>query len=384
MKEKAHKAICSARAKGIVIVGQPGQNRSHGRQIHRLVFVALCLTLLLIPGLLSAMNQNNDGFGAGEEEIMGFSCFDADAREFNWKNSYLLMYSCYFAYETLMPATGSVDFTSKFREHFSRLGMKSCDLVEEKNLTYDTQAVVMSNDHLVIVAFRGSEGRLTQGLYQLEKFVKDWLLTDANIGKKEMPDWGKKIWVHQGFYGALDVAWDSLTITVNKHLQGTDKKLWFTGHSLGGALAVLASFRFALAGIPVQGVYTFGQPRVGNKTFVKAHAKKISHFEQWENNGDLVTKIPPLTLGFRHIKRKNYLPKTGEAVLGKKLPSLGLRMKTHKPRAYVQRMYEVLPVKERTGLPLPPTLDTPFPENVENDLLEMGSRNGAENDSDDE
>ena len=40
-----------------------------------------------------------------------------------------------------------------------------------------------------------------------------------------------------------------------------------TGHSLGGALALLGGSMMAYKGFPVSEIYTFGQPRVGNDLF---------------------------------------------------------------------------------------------------------------------
>lgn len=44
-----------------------------------------------------------------------------------------------------------------------------------------------------------------------------------------------------------------------------------TGHSLGGALAMLAAYELTLAGYPVELVVTFGTPRVGNSVFAASY-----------------------------------------------------------------------------------------------------------------
>ncbi|HBY63420.1 MAG TPA: hypothetical protein DEH78_26650, partial [Solibacterales bacterium] len=65
--------------------------------------------------------------------------------------------------------------------------------------------------------------------------------------------------VHRGFAAALDKVWASEV----KPKLGGPRPLWVAGHSLGGALAVLAAARWAIVdGQPVQGLYTYGQPRV--------------------------------------------------------------------------------------------------------------------------
>ena len=64
------------------------------------------------------------------------------------------------------------------------------------------------------------------------------------------------------------------------------RKIWMTGHSLGAALATLAADRYG----NVQGVYTFGSPRVGDGAF-----KKNFEVEAYRivNNKDIVTRVPP-------------------------------------------------------------------------------------------
>jgi len=76
-----------------------------------------------------------------------------------------------------------------------------------------------------------------------------------------------------------------------------NKKLYITGHSLGGAMATICASRMVARGIVVSGLYTFGSPRVGDAEFV-AHLG-TTHF-RFVNNNDIVTKAPPLMCGFRH------------------------------------------------------------------------------------
>ena len=74
--------------------------------------------------------------------------------------------------------------------------------------------------------------------------------------------------------------------------------LWITGHSLGGALAVLAAARLALdidksIYKSINGLYTFGQPRVGNRVFVKALDEEIKpRYFRFVNDNDIVPRVP--------------------------------------------------------------------------------------------
>src|SRR5262249_21160400 len=59
------------------------------------------------------------------------------------------------------------------------------------------------------------------------------------------------------------------------------KPLWIAGHSLGGALAVLAARDLALHGFPVLGVHTFGGPRAGDAAFAAGWSVPV---ERWVNH----------------------------------------------------------------------------------------------------
>ena len=95
--------------------------------------------------------------------------------------------------------------------------------------------------------------------------------------------------VHSGFAGALDCIWDDLEgvidIAYNKH---KFKNIYFTGHSLGGALAVVAAKCKYVAE-----VYTYGQPRVGNRLYAKQVKSKVHRFV---NNNDVVPRIRSIFL----------------------------------------------------------------------------------------
>lgn len=113
--------------------------------------------------------------------------------------------------------------------------------------------------------------------------------------------------VHRGFKQEVDDLWPLLELA----LADNSKKLWFTGHSLGGAMAVICAGRCLLSHInsnPRQ-IYTYGSPRVGNKRYI-SHVS-LDYF-RWVNNNDLVTRVPPLWLGYRHCGKEMYLDAHGK------------------------------------------------------------------------
>jgi len=75
-----------------------------------------------------------------------------------------------------------------------------------------------------------------------------------------------------------------------------DYDIYFTGHSLGGALATLASLDFTCNGIlPKKQVHlwTFGSPRVGDITLANAVIHHVGEHWRITHNKDTVVHVPP-------------------------------------------------------------------------------------------
>lgn len=100
--------------------------------------------------------------------------------------------------------------------------------------------------------------------------------------------------VHSGFRNELDKLWDAIVAHHDKGHQ--NKKMWITGHSLGAAMATIATSRFEETR-KVEQLTTFGSPRVGTRKFVKHIETKHMRFV---NNNDIVTKVPLWIMGYKH------------------------------------------------------------------------------------
>lgn len=76
-----------------------------------------------------------------------------------------------------------------------------------------------------------------------------------------------------------------------------------TGHSLGGALAAFAAIDIKTTFNPQGGItlYTYGQPRVGNKVFSDLLFKSLSNrYVRVTHYDDTVAHVPPLISFFKH------------------------------------------------------------------------------------
>ena len=107
--------------------------------------------------------------------------------------------------------------------------------------------------------------------------------------------------VHSGFRNECDKIWGDITKHHGKGHQ--DKKLYITGHSLGAAMATIATSRFEEE-MKVEQLTTFGSPRVGTRSFVKHIETKHLRFV---NNNDLVTKVPLWLMGYKHHGELQYI-----------------------------------------------------------------------------
>ena len=151
-----------------------------------------------------------------------------------------------------------------------------------------SQAYIFRNDVDTVVACRGTE-------------PNEWndIKADANAVHATAETIGR---VHRGFKTEVDDLWPRL----EQALVTNQNQLWFTGHSLGGAMATICAGRCFLShinSIPA-GLFSYGSPRVGDRRYV--NYCKLDHI-RWVNNNDIVTRVPPTWLGYRHAGKEMYL-----------------------------------------------------------------------------
>jgi triacylglycerol lipase len=209
--------------------------------------------------------------------------FDAKTRNFSAKNAALLGKASQVVYKPAAQAQGEVTGwgLTEFQP-FNKLG---------------TQAFIAGNSEALVLAFRGTEpGEL-----------QDWM-TDINVALVGGPG-GR---VHEGFFAALSSVWRDVWKYISQERKS--RSLWVTGHSLGAALATIAVAKLRLEkDEPVNGLYTFGQPRTSDRDFAKNFDGDFgSQTFRYVNNNDIVPRVPFRSMSYSHIGTFKYFDSNGD------------------------------------------------------------------------
>lgn len=158
---------------------------------------------------------------------------------------------------------------------------------------------VTQNQDDIVVVCRGTE-------------VKEWNDIKADLSINLYPSRSGKGKVHRGFRTYTDYVWEPVREELAK---SRSKILWFTGHSLGAAMATLMARRCVLQGdLPTpQALFTYGSPRVGNRTYINEFNQHLTH-HRWVNDGDIVTKVP-FVPWYYHCGTMHHIDKDGNVTV---------------------------------------------------------------------
>jgi fermentation-respiration switch protein FrsA (DUF1100 family) len=141
----------------------------------------------------------------------------------------------------------------------------------------DVHAVITQAPGVAVVAFRGT----------VPSSWADWL-RDFEAWPVRHEGMG---WCHRGFLdGGMDL-WPALQPLI------AGRRVILTGHSLGGALAIITAGLMTLAGNPPEALVTFGAPRVGGSALRQLLAP--IPIRQYRNGNDPVPDVPLL---YEHVR----------------------------------------------------------------------------------
>lgn len=222
--------------------------------------------------------------------------------------------ACELAY---LPA---VEGAAAFRE---QLGLQA-ELVSVRN----TQVYVGQDDRNIVLVFRGSESLAT-----LDGF-RDWLLTNARnflilpegqLGT-DFAAAGVGARFHSGFMTALSDVWAEMFARVDREFSRSERPVWVTGHSLGGAIALLCGWRLQQQFIQVHQICTFGAPMIGNDATAAAFAREFpDKIFRYVDAGDIVPRLPTVSLfsnAYMHCQREIVVGQLSSAALQEKIDAL--------------------------------------------------------------
>lgn len=197
-------------------------------------------------------------------DLNKFSLASLAEPSFTWRKALSLALASKVAYasESLIEDTG-----------LSQWGLKTCRFIEAD----DTQCFVGSSEQAILVAFRGTEN------------LGDWM-SNLNLVSTSREYRNSRVRIHRGFLGAFQVVQRQIE---ESFAQLGPKPVLLTGHSLGGALALIACAEWS-SRFNVACVQTFGQPAVGKADFAAfINQTHGSNYHRFVNDDDVVPRVPP-------------------------------------------------------------------------------------------
>jgi triacylglycerol lipase len=219
------------------------------------------------------------------------AAFQAQALRFNAANAAVLAELALAAYRDEQEARAAA----------VRQGLADFQWIDLSKQFEDVYAFVAGGPDFAVLAFRGTKdwkSWMTDLQATAVRFA--WIFQGAGeVGE-----------IHAGFGHALFDAWQKIQSALDKVIprpaKGSDpatvanakeRTLWLTGHSLGGALAVVTGAAFSMwtekVKRQINGIYTFGQPRIGLYRFCGEYDHQLqARTFRFVNKRDLVPRVP--------------------------------------------------------------------------------------------
>ncbi|NJN30062.1 MAG: lipase family protein [Synechococcales cyanobacterium RM1_1_8] len=187
------------------------------------------------------------------------------------------------------------------------------------NRATDTQCLLMVTAQAMTIVFRGSDSAYDwQGnlnTQQMRVAFEEAVIQRAIVDRSERQQIypyasgsasGAKL--HSGFSQAYLSVRDQIHSQVDAQIAQGLSTITVTGHSLGGALALLCAvdlqYNFADRLQHLE-VYSFGAPRVGNKAFKESFDRRVPHSYRFVHGMDIVVELPRWWQGYpRHVAQQ--------------------------------------------------------------------------------
>lgn len=193
----------------------------------------------------------------------------------------------------------NADEISAAESHLTKQGITDISLIDNtttRTIGNDLNAYVIQSKTDLVIIFRPTENNWLDTLTDFSFFP---------LGLEEFE--GKTSTFHVGFYNALNDLWGKFFNELKNLVAG--KRVITIGQSYGGALAQICAYKLLKEDIPVDELYTFGGPRVGDKTFAETLNKKIPISFRFVNEGDPIPELPFKSFGYYHADSLVFLEK---------------------------------------------------------------------------
>ena len=186
------------------------------------------------------------------------------------------------------------DWKDRLRSNLEQAGWSLCETFDRGG----TQAYIAHREvtREVVIAFRGTEANRSRDIRADLRF---WPRRD-HVG-----------YVHSGFGIALSEVWDLLSWKMRMMTQLSSCTVWLTGHSLGGALAVIAASRLGRHE-DVAGVVTFGAPPSVSRFIAKMLEVNLREDCIRVITADIVSML--LRVLYRSPGHRHYITRRGRVI----------------------------------------------------------------------
>ncbi|KAL8950163.1 MAG: hypothetical protein Q9222_003791 [Ikaeria aurantiellina] len=185
----------------------------------------------------------------------------------------------------------------------------NCPLVEATNATalsefentpkFDDTGYVAIDDmnQLIVLAIRGSVSK--------KNWQADWDLIRTDT--KFCHD----CHIHRGFQHSWGEMKDAVITSMKEAVkQRPDYRIIVTGHSLGGAIAIIAAAELRQVDdhfLAVTELYTFGSPRIANKEGAAWLSRQSRYSWRITYDDDIVPRLPPRAIGYHHTEPEYWI-----------------------------------------------------------------------------
>lgn len=212
----------------------------------------------------------------------------------------------FVSYVLTLAASWAYSDADTVAEAMGRLGFPHC-----RQITLANDAMLIQANAFFLQSEEGREGILCFRGTEPRNAI-NWL-TDASVHVEPVPGLG---YVHGGFYRNVVFIWHRIEAAINEAIAGSRLRdggeerlrplehLYITGHSLGAAMAVVAaakifdSERYHEWTRRLRGIYTYGQPMVGDAEFARVAGQRFGGMLfRHVYDLDLVPRLPPITTG---------------------------------------------------------------------------------------